>query len=293
LRQPYGRRAALLALLACAALAGGKPAAAGSLELSGQATQGGLVLGVTEPQAQVALDGRAVEVAADGRFVLGFGRDAKPEALLVVRHPDGSTEERTLVIAQRSYLVQRIEGLPLAMVTPPPEAMKRIKADQAMVDAARARDFHEPLFESGFVWPATGPISGVYGSQRILNGEPRAPHWGVDIAAPGGSPVVAPADGVVTLAAPDLYLTGGTLVIDHGLSLSSTFLHLSAIEVKVGDRVRQGAEVGRVGATGRATGPHLHWGMNWRDARLDPALLVPPMPEAPPGAADVKAEPGQ
>ncbi len=287
------RIAALLALLACATLAGGKPAAAGSLELTGQATQGGLLLGMTEPQAQVSLDGRAVEVAADGRFVLGFGRDAKPEALLVVRHPDSSREERVLAIAQRSYEIQRIEGLPQALVTPPPEAMKRIKADQALVDAARARDLHEPLFESGFVWPAMGPISGVYGSQRILNGEPRAPHWGVDIAAPGGSPVVAPADGVVTLAEPDLYLTGGTLIIDHGLSLSSTFLHLSAVEVKVGDRVRQGAEVGRVGATGRATGPHLHWGMNWRDARLDPALLVPSMPEAKPGDEAAKAKPAE
>jgi murein DD-endopeptidase MepM/ murein hydrolase activator NlpD len=287
------RIGALLAFLACAALAGGGPAAAGSLELTGQATQGGLLLGVTEPQAAVSLDGRSVEVAADGRFVLGFGRDAMPEALLVVRHPDGAREERTLAIAQRSYEVQRIEGLPLAMVTPPPEAIKRIRADQALVDAARARDIAEPLFESGFVWPAIGPISGVYGSQRILNGEPRAPHWGVDIAAPVGSPVLSPADGVVTLAEPDLYLTGGTLIIDHGLSLSSTFLHLSALEVKVGDRVRRGAEVGRVGATGRATGPHLHWGMNWRAARLDPALLVPPMPEVTPSAANVKAKAGQ
>ena len=279
------RAAALLALLVWAA-----PAAASALELSGQATQGGLLLGVTEPRAQVSLDGRSVEVAADGRFVLGFGRDAKPEALLVIRHPDGSREERVLAIAQRSYQIQRIEGLPQALVAPPPEALARIKREAELVAAARARDLHEPLFESGFVWPAMGPISGIYGSQRILNGEPHAPHFGVDIAAPVGSPVAAPADGVVTLAEPDLYLTGGTLIIDHGLSLSSTFLHLSAIEVKVGDRVRQGAEVGRVGATGRATGPHLHWGMNWRDARLDPALLVPPMPEATPSEAEVKAK---
>ncbi len=285
------RITALLAFLACAALAGGKSAAAGSLELAGPATQGGLLMGVTEPQAAVSLDGRAVEVAADGRFVLGFGRDAKPEALLVVRHPDGRREERVLAIAQRSYEIQHIEGLPQAMVAPPPEALQRIKAEQALVDAARARDIHEPMFKSGFIWPAMGPISGVYGSQRILNGEPRAPHFGVDIAAPVGSPVAAPADGVVTLAEPDLYLTGGTLIIDHGLSLSSTFLHLSAIEVKVGERVRQGAEVGRVGATGRATGPHLHWGMNWGDARLDPALLVPPMPEAKPSEETVGAKP--
>ena len=275
--------AAFAAFLAVAA-----PTGAGTLELTGQATQGGILLGVSEPQAAVSLDGHPVEVAADGHFVFGFSRDAKPEALLVVRHPDGSREERVLAVAQRSYLVQRIDNLPLPMVTPPPEAMQRIRADQALVAAARARDFREPLFESGFIWPVVGRISGVYGSQRILNGEPRAPHWGVDIAAPVGTPVLAPADGVVTLAEPDLYLTGGTLIIDHGLALSSTFLHLSAIEVKVGDRVRQGAEVGRVGATGRATGPHLHWGMNWKDARLDPALLVPPMPEAAPGEAEMK-----
>lgn len=280
------RATALVALLAWAA-----PAAAGALELAGQATQGGLLMGVTEPQAQVALDGRPVEVAADGRFVLGFGRDAKPEAVLVVRHPDGRREERVLAIAQRIYEIQRIEGLPPALVAPPPETVQRIRAEQALVDGARVRDIHEPLFESGFIWPAMGPISGVYGSQRILNGEPHAPHFGVDIAAPVGAPVVAPADGVVTLAEPDFYLTGGTLIIDHGLSLSSTFLHLSAIEVKVGDRVRQGSEVGRVGATGRVTGPHLHWGMNWRDARLDPALLMPPMPEAKPGEEEEQVKP--
>ncbi len=138
-----------------------------------------------------------------------------------------------------------------------------------------------------------GPISGVYGSQRILNGQPRAPHMGVDIAAPAGTPVRAPADGVVTLAAPDFYLTGGTLILDHGLGLSSIFLHLSKIEVQVGERVRQGDEIARVGATGRATGAHLHWGMNWQDARLDPAFLVPPMPQAaspPSGAAPASGD---
>jgi murein DD-endopeptidase MepM/ murein hydrolase activator NlpD len=158
--------------------------------------------------------------------------------------------------------------------------MTRIKAELHKVHGVRKIDSGQLAFESVLEWPVTGPISGVYGSQRILNGEPRQPHYGVDIAGPVGTPVSAPADGVVTLAEPDLYLTGGTLVIDHGLHLSSTFLHLSALGVKVGARVRQGEEVGRIGATGRVTGAHLHWGMNWRDARIDPELVVPPMPPA-------------
>jgi murein DD-endopeptidase MepM/ murein hydrolase activator NlpD len=203
-----------------------------------------------------------------------------------VRHGDGRSEERHLAIAPRQYAVQRIEGLPPAMVTPPPETLARIKAEQEKINQARATVIREALYAAGFTWPVTGPISGVYGSQRILNGQPRAPHMGVDIAAPGRTPVRAPADGVITLAESDLYYTGGTIILDHGLGLSSIFLHMSRIEAHVGERVRQGDEIGQVGATGRATGPHLHWGMNWQDAKLDPALLVPPMPAA---AATVKA----
>jgi murein DD-endopeptidase MepM/ murein hydrolase activator NlpD len=255
-------------------------AAAGSLTLEGKPTQGGAMFGVTEPRARVTLDGTPVEVAADGHFVIGFGRDAKPEWMLTVHHPDGTREARRIAVAQRQFQVQRIEGLPPSMVTPPPDILKRIKDEQQRLDRARLTDIRDPLFETGFVWPAHGIITGVFGSQRILDGEPRAPHTGVDIAAPAGTPIVAPADGVVTLVAPDFYLTGGTLLIDHGLGLSSVFIHLSAIEVKLGAHVRQGQEVGRMGATGRATGPNLHWGVNWHAVRLDPELLVPPMPPA-------------
>jgi murein DD-endopeptidase MepM/ murein hydrolase activator NlpD len=265
---------------------------AAELALDGHATQGGILFGRTAPGSAVELDGKSVTLAQDGRFVLGFGRDAKPESLLLLRHADGSREERRLAIAQRTYQTQSIAGLPLAFVTPPPEALARMKVEQLQINAARATLIREPLFASGFIWPVTGPISGVYGSQRILNGQPRAPHMGVDIAAPAGTPVRAPADGVVTLAAADFYLTGGTLILDHGLGLSSVFLHLSKLEVHVGEHVHQGDEVARVGATGRATGAHLHWGMNWQDARLDPALLVPPMPQAPPlSQAGAKAAP--
>ena len=276
-------------IIACALVA--SPAIAGTLSIEGKVTQGGLVFGVTEPKAEVTLDGKPVKVADDGHFVFGFDRDAKPDSTLTVRHPDGQNEERVLAVEQRHYDIQRINGLPPAMVTPPPEILKRITDDQALLNKARASEIREPLFETGFVWPVQGVISGVYGSQRILNGEPRAPHMGVDIAGPVGTPLAAPADGIITLAESDLYLTGGTLIIDHGLGLSSIFLHLSAIEVKVGDRVRQGQEVARMGRTGRATGPHLHWGMNWQNVRLDPQLLVPPMP-ALPAAAEAKPATG-
>jgi murein DD-endopeptidase MepM/ murein hydrolase activator NlpD len=164
------------------------------------------------------------------------------------------------------------------MVTPPKEVLDRIRNDAAQVRAARATDRAVADFRSGFVWPATGIITGVYGSQRILNGKPRQPHYGIDIAAATGTPVVAPADGVITLAATDHYYTGGTVILDHGHGLSSTFIHLDRVDVAVGDRLEQGQPIGTVGASGRATGPHLDWRINWFDRRLDPAYLVPPMP---------------
>jgi hypothetical protein len=277
-------------LLALALLVPTSVLRAAPLTLDGQAEQGGILFGQAPPGSEVALDGKPVVLSAGGRFVLGFGRDAKAEWILSLHYRDGTSEERRLAIAPRIYQTQSIQGLPFAFVTPPPEALARMKTDQAQINAARATVIAEPLFASGFAWPVTGIISGVYGSQRILNGQPRAPHMGVDIAAPAGTAVRAPADGVVTLAAADFYLTGGTLILDHGLGLSSIFLHLSKIEAHVGEHVHRGDEIARVGATGRATGPHLHWGMNWQDARLDPALLVPPMPPsarpAPPGSGD-------
>jgi len=269
---------ALAALLLL--LAGVSAAWAGSLELTGQATQGGLVFGKTDPGSRVLLGDRAVRVAADGRFVFGFGREAPARATLSVTYPDGRTERSSLAVAQRDYDVQRIDGLEGALVTPPPEVLARIREEQALVEAARSGDRDEPLFASGFQWPLTGAITGVYGSQRILNGKPRQPHYGVDIAAPAGTPFHAPAAGVVVLAEPDLYFSGGTLMLDHGHGLTSAFLHLQSLAVAVGDRVAQGDPLGTVGATGRVTGPHLDWRISWFAERIDPALLVPPMPEA-------------
>lgn len=266
-------------LLVIAACLAPSLALAGSLELEGELTQGGLVLGTTEPGARVMLGQKPVRVSPQGRFLFGFHRDAPARAVLSVTYRDGTTERRDLAVGKRSYEIQRIDGLPGALVTPPPETLSRIRREQELVVEARSNDRGEPLFESGFIWPARGPISGVYGSQRILNGEPRQPHYGIDIAVPTGTAVVAPADGVVTLAEPDLYFSGGTLILDHGHGLSSAFLHLDTVIAAVGDRVAQGDRIATVGATGRVTGAHLDWRMNWFEARIDPALLVGPMPD--------------
>ncbi len=194
--------------------------------------------------------------------------------------PDGRVTRRTLAIAQRRYDIQRIEGLPPKLVTPDAETLKRIEDDRAQIRAARAGESFELLFGILFSWPATGPISGVFGSQRILNGEPRAPHSGLDIAAPEGAPVLAAAAGRVALAADDMVLTGKTLLLDHGHGLTTSYIHLSKILVRAGESVAQGAPIGRVGKTGRTTAAHLHWGVHLFDIALDPALLVSGTAEA-------------
>ncbi len=255
------------------------PLVAAELVLKGEMTQGGLIFAQSVPGATAKLDGEALRVTSDGRFIFGFGRDAAPKASLEVTTPDGKVETRALEIAQRDYKIQRIDGIKKDYVSPPDEVLARIRADQAAAAEARKADRPETDFDSGFAWPALGPISGVYGSQRILNGQPRQPHFGVDVAGPVGTPVAAPADGVVTLAHPDMYFSGATLIIDHGHGLSSSFLHLEEIQVSEGQVVRQGEVVALMGKSGRVTGPHLDWRMNWRDQRIDPTLLVPPMPK--------------
>ncbi len=252
-------------------------AQAGTLKLDREPLQGLLIIGRTEPGATVTIDGSAVRVSNDGVFLLGFGRDAPSKARLSAEFPDGSRTHRDLRVAQRSYDVQRVDGLAPGKVSPSEEDMVRIRRDIALVKKARARDDPREDFLGGFQWPVKGRISGVYGSQRVLNGKPRRPHFGVDVAAPVGAIVRAPADGVVTLAHDDMFFSGGTLIVDHGHGLSSSFLHLSAILVKEGDRIRQGDPIARVGATGRVSGPHLDWRMNLFGNRLDPQLLVGPM----------------
>jgi len=240
--------------------------------------QGGLIIGRSVPAARIDYAGKPLRVAADGSFLIGIGRDATGSIVVHGRFPDGGSATASVAIQQRDYAIERVAGVAEAMVNPPPEIARRIEREQAEVALARQRDDDRQDYRFGFSWPARGRISGVYGSQRILNGSPKNPHYGVDIAAANGTPILAPAGGIISFARSDLYLTGGTVLIDHGHGLSSVFVHLSRLDVGVGDRVEAGQRIGLVGATGRATGPHLHWGMNWFEVRLDPQLLVAPMP---------------
>jgi murein DD-endopeptidase MepM/ murein hydrolase activator NlpD len=250
------------------------PAAGPPLRLPGHLQQGELVIGHAAPGTRVEFDGRALHVGDDGVFVFGLGRDAPATVTLQVRAVDGSTSTRTLAVAPRKYHIERVEGLPQKTVTPDPETAARIAREQAAVAQARRRDDAREDFLHGFALPVAGArISGVYGSQRIDNGTPKAPHMGLDMAVPAGTPIHAPAPGIVTFAQSGLVLTGGTVLIDHGFGLTSSFLHMSRLDVKAGDAVRRGQVIGAAGMTGRATGPHVHWGFNWFGVRLDPALL--------------------
>jgi murein DD-endopeptidase MepM/ murein hydrolase activator NlpD len=236
------------------------------------------VQGQVEPGTTVRVDGRKIPVAPDGTFLLGFGRTHPGNMELQLKSPQGSVRHRTLQVDQREYGTQRIQGLPARKVHPDPADMERIRRDRERVKAARSHISDLTAFRKGFIWPVRGPITGVYGTRRILNGAPRQPHFGVDIAAPAGTPVRAPAGGVARLAAPDLFFSGGTLILDHGHGLTSSFLHLQRFRVEPGDRVRQGQIIAEVGATGRVTGAHLDWRISLRGKRLDPALAAGPMP---------------
>ena len=247
--------------------------------LEGKAMQGGLMIGNADGASQVFLDGKAVPVAADGTFLIGFGRNAKPTAEVKAVYDGGREKVIALTVAQRDYKIQRIDGLPKKQVTPDPETLKRIKAENGLIGRVRRGLARETWFRSGFQWPVKGPVSGVYGSQRILNGKPRSPHNGTDVAAPTGTPIVAPADGVVRLVHDDMFYTGQTVMLDHGLGLTSVYAHMSAILVADGAFVKQGTPIGKIGKTGRVTGAHLHWGVTWGTTHLDPMLLTGPMPK--------------
>jgi len=274
------RRIAFLApLLAIAAAAPPQTIPPARFGLSDGLRQGALVLG-TAPAGttRLTLDGAPVAVAPDGRFVIAFDRDAKPQALLAATLADGTTQTATLAIAPGDW---RIERLPTLRKTPVPSAEFAAKraGELAQIVAARATGSDSDGWRQRFIWPAQGRISGLFGAQRIYAGEPGSYHGGVDVAKPEGAEVVAPAAGVVTLAAdPPFTLEGRLLILDHGHGVTSAFLHLSRIDVRVGERVRQGQKLGLVGRTGRATGPHLHWAMTWNGARIDPLLVAGPMP---------------
>ena len=247
-----------------------------AIELRGELMQGGVVFGQVPSGVELELDKQAVSVASNGQFSLGFDRDAPAQMTLIVR--DGhSVKQQKLAITPRSYNIQRIEGIKKSIMSPSEKSLQRIRSEAKQVRRARAQVVKRTDFAGPFIWPLTGPITGVYGSQRIYNGVPKRPHYGVDVAAATGTPVSTPAPGLVTLAHSGMFYSGGTVIIDHGHGLSSTLMHLSKVLVKVGDEVVPGDVVAEVGATGRATGPHLDWRMNWFKARVDPELLVTPM----------------
>ena len=251
-------------------------AEADDIKLAGSFIQGGLAFGQVAPGSAVTFDGRSLAVSADGNFLIGFGRDNPSSSSIEVTGPDGPVLSRSVAIKQRTYRVQRIDGLPPRQVTPSPADLKRIRAESKLMAAARSILSLNMLPSRQFLWPAKGRMSGVYGSQRILNGKPRRPHYGIDIAAPEGTEVFAPGAGVIRLAHAGMFFNGKTILLDHGHGLHSVFLHLSVIAVEAGQRVRRGQPLGRIGNSGRATGPHLHWGLRWRRTELDPALLLPP-----------------
>lgn len=249
--------------------------------LDGNFTQGGLVFGRTLPGAKVRLDGEDVMVDEAGRFVIGFARDSALSALIAVTLPDGTIERVSLKIEDRDFPVQRIDGLDRSKVSGfTEEELEKIAADAEKKKAARQTTQAAAGWAGGFDWPAKGPISGVFGSRRILNGEPKTPHSGLDVAAPAGTPVHAPAGGIIRLAEPDMYFEGGLILLDHGQWLESAFMHLSRLDAAPGQHVEKGEVIGAVGGTGRATGPHLHWSVKWMGRLVDPELLVPPRAES-------------
>ncbi len=235
--------------------------------------QGGFVAGRIVPGGRLALDGRALRIGPGGEFAFGFGRDHGQEATLAATQA-GREETQRLSIARRTWDVQHITGLPPAQVTPDEAALRRITAERERLARIRALDTGRTGFAQGFVWPAQGRISGVFGSQRVLNGQPRQPHYGLDIAGPTGTPVVAAADGQVTLAE-EFFFFGRLVVLDHGHGVNTLYAHLSAIDVAEGQAVRAGGRIGAIGATGRVTGPHLHFSLSWYLTWLDPRPTLP------------------
>lgn len=245
------------------------------LEIKGAWMPGGMLIGRTAPGASIEVMGHTLLADSDGRFVFGLGRDVNGTVQLDVES-NGNKHTFEYPVSPREYDIQRIDGIEKKYVSPPEAVLSRIRDDAAQVSRARDVFSQETFFLQQFKRPAEGPVTGVYGSQRVFNGEPRRPHYGLDIAGPVGTPIYAPAGGVVRLAVPDMYYSGGTLIVDHGYGITSTFIHLSKILVKPGQRITQGEQIALMGSTGRVTGPHLDWRINWLDQRLDPALLLMP-----------------
>ncbi len=247
--------------------------------LRGTPEQGAALVGqAPDGTRALTLDGKAVPLAADGGFLIAFDRDAGPEARLVATLADGRAVERVLTVAPGKWRIEHVNAPWRGSAASDAEFQRRRPAELEQIRAARAVEAESGGWRQSFIWPVTGRLSGFFGSQRVYQGKPGSYHSGTDVAAPAGTPFVAPADGVVTLAAAVPFtLEGHLLIVDHGMGLSSAFLHCQRLDVSVGDRVVQGQRLGSVGATGRATGPHMHWGLTWRGARLDPGKLAGPM----------------
>ncbi len=246
---------------------------ASAVEFKGKFLQGHFIIGITEPGSKIIVGKKEVKVSEDGYFVFGIDRDRKFD-VTITKIFEGKKEKIIKKVLKRKYNIQRIDGLEESKVTPPEEVYKRIKAENNRIGEARAINSDLPFFKDHFIMPVKGIISGVYGSQRILNGKPRWPHYGIDIAAKEGTKIKSSGSGVVTMAEDDLYYTGGTVIMDHGHGISTIYSHLETVIVSVGDKINQGDIIGTVGSTGRSTGPHLDFRINWFQTRLDPMSVI-------------------
>ena len=244
-----------------------------AVEFKGKFLQGYYIIGLTDPSAKIMIDKKEVKVADDGYFVFGIDRDRKFD-LIITKIQDGKKEKIIKKVLKRKYKIQRIDGLEESKVTPPESVYKRIKEENSKIGKARAINSDLPFFKNRFIMPVEGIISGVYGSQRILNGKPRWPHYGIDIAAKQGTMIKSSGTGIVTMAEDDLYYTGGTIIMDHGHGISTIYSHLETVLVSIGDKINKGDIIGTVGSTGRSTGPHLDFRVNWFQTRLDPMSIL-------------------
>ena len=244
-----------------------------AIEFKGKFLQGHFILGITDPSAKIIIDKKNVKVSNDGYFVFGIDRDRKFD-LTVTKVIDGKKEKIIKKVLKRKYNIQRIDGLEESKVTPPESVYKRIKEENNKIGEARSINSDLLFFKNQFIMPVEGIISGVYGSQRILNGKPKWPHYGIDIAAKQGTMIKSSGSGIVTMAEDDLYYTGGTIIMDHGHGISTIYSHLETVLVSIGDIINQGDIIGTVGSTGRSTGPHLDFRINWFQTRLDPMSVL-------------------
>ena len=244
-----------------------------AIEFRGEFLQGHFIIGLTDPSAKIIIDKKNVKVSNDGYFVFGIDRDRKFD-LTITKILNGEKQKIVKKVLKRKYNIQRIDGLEESKVTPPESVYKRIKEENNKIGKARATNSDLTFFKNQFIMPVEGIISGVYGSQRILNGKPKWPHYGIDIAAKKGTMIKSSGTGVVTMAEDNLYYTGGTVIMDHGHGISTIYSHLEMVMVSVGDKINKGDIIGTVGSTGRSTGPHLDFRVNWFQTRLDPMTIL-------------------